>query len=293
MNKVSILLAVYNGEEYIKESILSVFRQTYHNWELLIIDNGSNDNTINIVENLIQNENRAILHKLPQKGKCLAYNFGFEHSNGDYICFLAADDILTPNSIELRQSLLVGAINSYTTCILKTISDNPKYNSIIFPKNIKKPNFSGGSIFFTRKLAYQLFPIPISLPNEDTWSSITLKAFGNNIHIPEILYLYRIHDSNSFGYETDFNLKKSKFLERMGAFVLFKNKWQNIENKNYFNFINSFIKGIEYCKTNNLPKLLFFINLPIKERLVFIYYSSPLLYKIRNKYFKYFSGHFN
>jgi glycosyltransferase involved in cell wall biosynthesis len=103
MLMVSILLAVYNGDKFIKEAILSVFNQTYSNWELIIIDNGSTDETVSIIENLIQNENRAILHKLPQKGKCLAYNFGFEQSNGDYICFLAADDILTPNSIELRQ----------------------------------------------------------------------------------------------------------------------------------------------------------------------------------------------
>lgn len=291
---VTILLAVHNGEEYIKESIISVFKQTYHNWELIIIDNGSTDHTVNIVENLIKNENRAYLFKLPQKGKCLAYNFGFEHSSGDYICFLAADDILTPNSLELRQSILKENKNSYSTCLLKTISDNPKYDSIIFPKNIQKPNFSGGSIFFTRSLAYKIFPLPINLPNEDTWSSISLKSFGINIHIPEVLYLYRIHESNSFGYETDFVQKKSKYLERMKAFKLFKDKWQTqtIQNINYFEFINLFIKGVEYCQNNNILKLLF-IKLPIKERIVFIYYSSPLLYKIRNKYFKYFSGLFN
>jgi glycosyltransferase involved in cell wall biosynthesis len=290
---VTILLAVYNGEEYIKESICSVFNQTYIKWELVIIDNGSTDNTVKIVENLIQNEQRAVLYQLAQKGKCLAYNFGFEHSNGDYICFLAADDILTSNSLELRHSTLEGSKNSYTTCLLKTISDNSKYDSIIFPKNINIPNYSGGSIFFSRFLAKKIFPLPINLPNEDTWSSISLKSFGNNIHIPEVLYIYRIHDSNSFGYETDFNSKKVKYLERMEAYKIFRNKWQSLDNKKLSNFIDLFIKGIDYCNKNNILKLIFLVKLPIKERLVFIYYSSPLLYKIRNKYFKYFSGLFN
>lgn len=290
---VTVLLAVYNGEEFIQESILSVFNQTYQNWELIIIDNGSDDKTVNIVENLIQNEKRALLFKLPQKGKCLAYNYGYEHSKGDYICFLAADDILTNNSLELRQSALLGTTNCYTTCLLQTISDNPKYDSIIFPKKINRPNFSGGSIFFPRNLANQIFPLPINLPNEDTWSSITLKAFGKNIHIPKVLYLYRIHSDNSFGYETDFEIKKSRYLERMEAFKIFKDKWQTIDNKSFLNFVNLFIKGIEYCKKNNILKLIILVRLPLKERLVFIYYSLPFLYKIRHKFFKLFSGLLN
>ncbi len=289
---VSILLAVYNGEEYIVESINSVINQTYLDWELLIVDNGSTDRTCQIVDSVMKNDNRISLYRLPEKGKCKAYNFAFENSKGNFICFLAADDILTPNSIELRLDPILNSEN-YSTCLLKTFSDNPKFDSLVFPKNKNKPNLSGGSIFFSRTIAEKIFPIPEVLPNEDTWTSINLKAFSNCIHIPEVLYNYRIHDSNSFGYEISFEDKRIKYLERMQAYQLFRHKWMHLDNIKFDIFVNSFIAGLEFCKNREILKILLLKNLGLKHKIILIYYSSKVLFKLRNRFFKFFSGVFN
>lgn len=293
-NLISVLLAVYNGENYIGESIQSVIDQDYSNWELIIVDNGSLDSTTKIVEGYCENDSRIKLFKLEERGKCNAYNFGFINSIGDYICFFAADDIYARNNLSLRLDAILGKGNElYSTCLLKTFSENSKYDGLVFPKNVKTPNFSGGSIFFGRHLAQYIFPIPDFLPNEDTWASLCLRFFGSNIHISEALYLYRIHLNNSNGYDLDYSVKKEKYLTRMKAYELFYNRFNALMDTNGVNYINEFIRGLNYCENNNKLKILFKLKLPLKEKLIFFYYSSKVLYDFRQFFFKLTSGILN
>lgn len=293
-NKISILLAVYNGGEYISDSINSILSQNYKNWELIIVDNGSTDNTSILVDQFAELDNRISFYKLSEKGKCRAYNFAFTKSTGDYICYFAADDILTSNSLESRINILFdNKAANFSTCLLETFSLNPKYNGSVFPRNINMPNFSGGSIFFTKQIANLIFPIPEKLPNEDTWSTLVLKAFGKNIHIPKVLYKYRIHDNNSNGYDLPFQTKKNKFLERMSAYNLFISKYYNECDNNFIYYLENYIKGVNYCNSNSRFLLLFNTKIALKEKIVLLYYTSNLLYKIRNIFFKITSGLFN
>jgi glycosyltransferase involved in cell wall biosynthesis len=293
-SKISILLAVYNGEKYIIESINSVLNQLYSNWELIIVDNGSTDNTSKIVDDFVKLDNRILFYKLSEKGKCRAYNYAFTKATGDYICYFAADDILTSDSLDLRINILLNnKAANFSTCLLETFSLNPKYNESIFPSNINKPNFSGGSIFFTKDMANLIFPIPEILPNEDTWSTLVLKAFGKNIHISKVLYKYRIHDNNSNGYDLPFQTKKNKFLERMSAYNLFISKYYNECDYNFIYYLENYIKGVKYCNSNSRILLLFNTKIAFKEKIVLLYYTSNLLYKIRNIFFKITSGLYN
>lgn len=293
-SKISIILAVYNGEKYITESINSVLNQYYSDWELIIVDNGSTDNTSKIVDDFVILDNRILFYKLSEKGKCRAYNYAFTKATGDYICYFAADDILTSNSLELRINILLdNKTANFSTCLLETFSTNPKYNGSIFPRNINNPNFSGGSIFFTKHMANLIFPIPEILPNEDTWSTLVLKAFGKNIHISKVLYKYRIHDNNSNGYDLPFQTKKNKFLERMSAYNLFISKYYNECDYNFIYYLENYIKGVNYCNSNSRILLLFNTKIAFKEKIILLYYTSNLLYKIRNIFFKITSGLFN
>lgn len=291
--KVSILLAVYNGEKHIQESIESVLSQTYKNWELIIVNNGSTDNTAQICEVAAVKDNRIIFSSIDEKGKTKAYNKAFEISSGQYLFFFAADDKLTPNSISRRIDVLNGAENLFATCLCKTFSDNPVHNGIIFPKNIQVPNYSGGCMFYPTTLAQKAFPVPESLPNEDTWISLHLRAFGNNIHLPEVLIEYRIHDNNSYGYSLSFEEKREKFLHRMSAYELFYEKFKNQGIDFVDVYIHSFVKALAHARKWNRLPIMTMIKLPLRERLIFVFYSSPFLYKIRYKYFKFFSGLFN
>lgn len=90
---VSVIMPAYNAEEYIAESIDSVVDQTYKNWELIIIDDGSTDNTKAIAKKRAEKDNRIqyLYQENGKQGK--ARNYGINKSKGEYIAFLDADDL--------------------------------------------------------------------------------------------------------------------------------------------------------------------------------------------------------
>ena len=98
---VSIITPMYNSENFVEEAILSVIKQSYTNWELLIIDDGSKDKSIEIVEKYLGRDNRIKLIKNTiNKGASLTRNIGIEKSCGRYIAFLDSDDVWFPIKLE-------------------------------------------------------------------------------------------------------------------------------------------------------------------------------------------------
>ena len=116
MPLITIIMPAYNSEQTIQESINSIQKQTYDNWELLIIDDGSKDNTINIVLNIIKNDNRIKLYRNTKKGVSSARNFGIDNAKGDYICFLDSDDLYSENVINNRVKFMKDNNVQATTC---------------------------------------------------------------------------------------------------------------------------------------------------------------------------------
>ena len=84
-NKISVILPVYNSENYISESINSVLKQTYRNFELIVIDDGSTDNTIYECEQFLKIDKGVVLLKNSHKGLTATLNDGLKISSGKYI----------------------------------------------------------------------------------------------------------------------------------------------------------------------------------------------------------------
>ncbi|MGX7667837.1 glycosyltransferase family 2 protein [Flavobacterium pedocola] len=98
---VSIITPTFNSAAYIAATVESVQKQTHPNWELLIVDDGSSDETVAVVNALCQNESRIKFFPLPQNvGPAKARNVGIENATGAYMTFLDADDIWFPDFIE-------------------------------------------------------------------------------------------------------------------------------------------------------------------------------------------------
>lgn len=97
---ISIIVAVFNADRYIRNSIQSVIKQSYSNWELLVVDDGSFDETVKIIKEF--NDSRIKYFYQEKQGVSAARNIGLTHMTGDYFCFLDADDFLPTESLESR-----------------------------------------------------------------------------------------------------------------------------------------------------------------------------------------------
>jgi glycosyltransferase involved in cell wall biosynthesis len=97
---VSVLLPTYNRIDYLKQSIPSVISQTYRNWELIVVDDGSIDDSICFIREL--NDPRIKIFRLREnKGRVVALNFGLSKCQGEYIARLDSDDIFLPRHLEI------------------------------------------------------------------------------------------------------------------------------------------------------------------------------------------------
>jgi glycosyltransferase involved in cell wall biosynthesis len=102
--KVTIIIATYNREKYFLETLLSIQNQTFVDWECLIIDDGSTDNTTEIITPLLTQEKRFSYYSRPEfykKGTSGCRNYGLDLAKGDYIIFFDDDDIVHPQNLEL------------------------------------------------------------------------------------------------------------------------------------------------------------------------------------------------
>jgi len=101
--KISIIIPVYNGQKYLREAIESVFAQTYKNYELIVVDDGSNDRTCDVIQSY-----GSRLCGIPKEngGVASALNCGLQRASGDYIAWLSHDDLFLPNKLERQVDYL-------------------------------------------------------------------------------------------------------------------------------------------------------------------------------------------
>lgn len=132
---VSIVVPVYNSEEYLRQCVDSVLAQTYSRWELILIDDGSTDASPAICRLATRAASRIHTITRSHAGPGAARNAGLRMSDGRYICFIDSDDVIHPRFLELmvRQALLTGA--DIVDCRKKKFTDDLKLcSSITFDK---------------------------------------------------------------------------------------------------------------------------------------------------------------
>ncbi|MCP4972024.1 MAG: glycosyltransferase family 2 protein, partial [Arcobacter sp.] len=101
---ISIIIPIYNRESLIKETLQSIIAQSYKNWECIIIDDHSTDNTFFVTSEIAKNDSRMHIYKRPDsipKGPSACRNYGFKKSSGQYINWFDSDDLMMPNKLEV------------------------------------------------------------------------------------------------------------------------------------------------------------------------------------------------
>lgn len=147
---VSIIMPCYNGAQFLSETIESVQMQTYSKWELLIVDDGSSDNSVDIVKKYAKNDQRIIQISQENGGSAAARNNGISKANGQYIALLDSDDLWLPDFLDEQIKFMkemkavcvcctYGRIDEQSNDIMKPV----KAKSIITAKDMEAIDYIG------------------------------------------------------------------------------------------------------------------------------------------------------
>ena len=139
MNKVSIITPSYNCAGFIGETIESVQAQTYTNWNMIIVDDCSTDNTEEVVKKYIRNDNRIIFHRLSENyGAAVSRTKAMEIADGDFMAFLDSDDLWDPEKLELQLRFMIENNYSMTATAYRQISEDGSnvIKTVISPQKV-------------------------------------------------------------------------------------------------------------------------------------------------------------
>ena len=133
-NQVDIIIPVYNSQKYINKTIKSVFKQTYKNWKLIIIDDASTDGTIKIVEEICKKVKKKIiiLKNNVNRGQAFSRNRGLKLSKSKFVTFLDSDDFWDKNKLKNQIKFMLSNNYDFTYTDYKIIKNN-QIKKIIVP----------------------------------------------------------------------------------------------------------------------------------------------------------------
>lgn len=196
---ISIVLPVYNGAEYLAESIESVIAQTYANWELIIVNDCSTDNSLAIASKYASQDARIKVFSNPQNLKLpKTLNAGFEHATGEYFTWTSDDNKYKPDAFRvmvenLKKNIDVVMVYADYTCI-DSNGHETEFVKKPEPKYLFTGNVIGACFLYTADAAKKIGEYDADLflaEDYDFW--IRLYKMGSILHINKNLYNYRRH----------------------------------------------------------------------------------------------------
>lgn len=221
---ISVLVPVYNVEKYVSKTIESILRQTYTNFELILVDDGSTDLSGKICDDYAKTDNRIkVFHQMNQ-GVSVARNTALKQSSGDYVIFIDADDIINEHMLERMKWYIEEYKCDVATCKMEIRYTNGK--RIVKPdfkvcdvltseKAMEKINFSDGmtasfgdKLFKAELLKNFHFEEGVVIGEDYGGLWDILKKAENIVRCPEVFYYY-IQRSDSVSYRgyTDKSIK--------------------------------------------------------------------------------------
>lgn len=132
---ISIIVPVYNTQDYLDKCLTSIINQTYKNIEIIIIDDGSTDNSKEIIKKYINNDNRILYYYQKNSGVGIARNKGIDLSKGNYITFIDSDDYINKKYIE-KMYMAIKPDDAFSICGTINVSYDGKEKAVNVNKNL-------------------------------------------------------------------------------------------------------------------------------------------------------------
>ena len=294
MVRISVIVPVYNCEDYLEESLGSLLNQTFKDIEIICIDDGSNDNSLDILKNIASSDSRIKVFTQENQGAGAARNYGMKKASGDYIYFFDADDFLEKDALEKAYSNAIKNDSDIVFFKFDQYKDNrffahsgpnleiqfagADFDSFTFDwHDYRRGPFTGPfapwlKIYKKEFLdAHECFKFPNGLNHNDVpFHVMTFLKASKISFIPEHLYRYRIDNAGSI---TNNRLKKYdhifRIINMVEDFLLSED------------YMEEFKKEFDYFKANRItyeiygrPEEYFYLA---KEELKSVDLSNELL----------------
>ncbi len=285
--EISVVMSVYNAELYLDESITSILDQTYRDFEFIIIDDGSTDNSLSIIEKYKRQDERVVLISRENKGLIASLNEGIKQAKGRYIARMDADDI----AMKCRLKKQLDYITKYNLDILGSNVYFINQDGFLLGKETNKPLFDSQikwSLFFSNPLIHPTVLVKSQLIKKFLYNEnhiyaqdyslwIKLLPFASFGNLKEKLLAKRLPSKNT---------KEKQYLEQERTiktcrFIAFRNIFGNRMGKQEF---LCFWKFIENKKMNNRE---FFIGFKVLNYLYRSINKIDIISKenIKNEFF--------
>lgn len=245
--KVNIVMSTYNGEKYLADQIKSIQSQTFEDWQLLIRDDGSSDNTVSLIRDMAKKDDRIHFINDGQNenyGVIKSFYHLVKYDSADYYFFSDQDDVWLPEKIEVTlkraqsetsaKPLLVytdlKVVNEDLEVLQESmIKSQSHHANTELVQELTENTVTGGTMMINKALAdkWQVYD---NLLMHDWYLALLAASLGKLVYIDQATQLYRQHDANVLGARTED--KRFKLL-RLGPNAIFTKYWQLIHDSQY------------------------------------------------------------
>jgi glycosyltransferase involved in cell wall biosynthesis len=252
---ISIIIPTFNRAHLLPEALDSIIAQTYSDWECIIVDDGSTDNTDEVVNNFIEGDNRFKFYKRSEeriKGANACRNFGFEVSSGEYINWFDSDDVLLPNFLKYKMDIFQKDNN-----LDAVFSYGAYFEGKLEVKEVSKPNIDYTDILsYVNCSFYLATPGPLwkraFLDNKDLFEESRQKIQDTEFHFRMLLTKVKFQF-----YHKDYLFLIRRGVNRISSNKsLNTNKLEDVLRYHFLTFTSSEIADSKYekkylCVTSN------------------------------------------
>lgn len=258
MPYISVIMPVYNGKDWLDESIQSVLKQTYANLELILVNDESTDDSLDIIQKYAERDNRVVVFSNKNSGPGESLNFGLRHARGKYVCFIDQDDRYHETYLERMLAAIEKYQTDFVVCYGEYFNSNHNFCRRIAYSYYEEGCYDLSSNEAKVRLFDNFFP---------QWTKIISKEFleknhilfpgrHNKVHdvpfhmlcvwfassfavVPEALYFHRLHDKQiTHGIVSDFATGYIESFKDLEAYAV---KYLP-DNKNFISYaMNLFI----------------------------------------------------
>lgn len=306
---ISVIIPIYNVEEYLVRCVNSILNQTYDNMEIILVDDGSPDNSGKIADELAERDNRIIVYHKKNGGLSDARNFGVSKANGEYITFIDSDDYVADDYVEYLYSLIRENNADISVCAFSPTSiesftfecDNSLENIIV--TGLKACELLLGSMYIElvtawgkmyRKELVHKYPFPFGRKHEDEATTAKYYYDSKTVAIgKQVKYAYF---QNPNGIMSIIKKKDEKnidaiwarkyradFFEKENNIFLAKLAW-----KKYYNYLFDETLKLDNCCRSEILEKRIGRHLKFQTKILLLLYtgSYPIFAFVWEKYHK-------